>query len=300
MTNNSKIANVTVLGAGAMGRGIAVACATNGIAVTLSDIDGNVLRTAAKDVKSIARRLESSGFIPSSNAVIDKVSYESSRERAIGDSELVLESIPENLQLKRELFKYLGVISKKDVVLASNTSGLSITKIASKAKRPERIVGIHFFAPSYILKTVEIIPGQMTSGETLRRAEHFALSIGKYPVVLSKYTKNFVVNSIQFAMLREARRLVKMGVVRSIADVDKAVSHSFPVRQILFGLFRDSDLISPYSSLTHIGRKDMTTNYTYPDNPNRIILTRDSLLARLEMAAEEIRKDISGRELTFA
>jgi 3-hydroxybutyryl-CoA dehydrogenase len=284
-----RITNVTIIGAGVMGRGMAVAFATHGIKTVLFDVDSSVLKTAIVDIRKTKNRLVRLGVIKKPERTLNLVRADPNLESALSSSQLVIESVPENLELKMNVFKEIDRLVPSHVILATNTSGLSISKLSSVCTNPNRVIGIHFFAPAYILKTIEIVPGEKTSAETIRAAERFAIDIGKSPITLRKDSSNFVVNSIQFAMMNEAKRLIAAGIVGSMADIDRAICRSFPIRQALFGIFRDSDLISPYSSLTHAGRKDLATNYEYSTREVNAIALRDAALIELETAAEKIR-----------
>jgi 3-hydroxybutyryl-CoA dehydrogenase len=290
LTKYSPVKVVTVIGAGVMGRAIAVACAKEGIETILHDIDPAALRSAQNNINGTIDRLSLLGNIDEPQVVKKQVKTERDLKASIASAQLVIESVPENLELKMRVFEKLDAISSRDILLASNTSGLSISKLASRCTFPDRILGIHFFAPAYILKAVEIIPGRKTTSQSVRAAEKFAKEIGKIPIVLLKDSTNFVINSIQFAMMKEAKRLLDSGTISSMAEVDRAIIHSFPVRQLLFGLFRDSDMISPYSSLTHEGRRNFTTNYDYSETSEKAIALRDSALIELEASVERIRK----------
>ncbi len=289
MINRQRITDVTIIGAGVMGRGIAVACSIMGKRVVLRDIDPRILESAIEDVRHTIRRLGRLNPIWKNSGTGKNIQLETDLEASVRHSQLVIESVPENLELKQSVFKELDSICDENKILGSNTSGLSIGRIASVTKSPERVVGIHFFAPAYILKAVEIIPGRKTSTQTLKIAEKFALSIGKVPILIKKDTKNFLVNSIQFAMIKQAKRLLKKGTVDSMLEIDKAIMNSFPIRQSLFGLFEDSDLISPDSALTHQDREDLRTNYSYREQSNRVIAVRDELLTILERKAQQLR-----------
>jgi len=281
---------VAIVGSGVIGRGIAVACAMKDFKMKMIDVNKSALVEAAKATSRILSTIEEvqPNLVPKD--ALRRISFQMDYASGLESVQLAIESVAEDLELKKKVFARLDSIADASVVLATNTSGLSITKIASVTKRPGSVVGIHFFAPAYILKAVEIVRGKKTSERTLRFARRFAEALGKVPVIVQKDTKNFLINSIQFAMIKEARRLLGKGVVSSMSDIDKAIEHSFPVRQSLFGLFLDSDLISPYSAVTHPARRDFTSNYNYENPPEELMGIRDESLLKLMSSLEKIRR----------
>jgi 3-hydroxyacyl-CoA dehydrogenase len=283
------IQNVAIVGAGVMGRAIAIACAIAGVRVALVDINKDILKKALDKTRETADRLSLLHGIANAEGVMERVRAETSFKLAAEAAQIVIESVPEDLELKKRVFASLDSVADDELVLATNTSGLSITEIASSSRRPQNVVGIHFFAPAYILKTVEIVRGLRTSDRTVKIASEFAKLIGKEAILVQKDTRNFLVNSIQFAMIREAKKLLRKGVVESIEEVDRALMNSFAIRQATFGLFLDSDLVSPYSTITHEGRQGTYTYYKYGQNPEELMAIRDESLARLVAALDELR-----------
>ena len=289
-TRSKSVDTVAIVGSGVMGRGIAVACAAKGVKVRMVDVDKAALKRAVGVVADAVSTLSKFRVISEPRSVQRRISMHANFREGLESAQLVIESVPEDMELKKKVFVDLDKLADPTAILATNTSGLSVSKIASATGRREKVVGIHFFAPAYILKTVEIVRGRKTSDGTIEFSRRFAKQIGKVPIVVERDRRNFVVNSIQFAMIKEAQKLLRKGVVGSIAEVDKAIRDSFSVRQSVFGLFLDSDLISPYSSLTHPGREGFSTNYRYEKSPKELIRIRDESLLRLLRTLEELRK----------
>jgi 3-hydroxybutyryl-CoA dehydrogenase len=157
---------------------------------------------------------------------------------ALGECGFVIEAAPEVLQLKHDIFSELSQHCSADTVLASNTSSLSITEIATGATQPERVVGMHFFNPPSAMQLVEVVPGLNTADETLAKAMDLAVQLGKKPIRV-KETPGFVVNRVLMAMMNEAMTLHEEGVA-SIADIDEAmkIGAGFPL-----GPFKLADLV---------------------------------------------------------
>jgi enoyl-CoA hydratase/3-hydroxyacyl-CoA dehydrogenase len=193
-----KISSVGVIGAGTMGHGIATAVALAGYTVRLEDAYPEALDRARHAIRSSLDRLVSSGRIDRSKAdeAFARISYHGSLEEAVKGVELVVEAVPEDVELKRGLFAKLAKLTSKGVILSSNTSNIRISRIASGTGREEDIVGIHFFNPAVIMKAVEVIRGERTSDDVFEDAVGFVVSLGKKPIKVLKDTPGFVVNRI--------------------------------------------------------------------------------------------------------
>ena len=146
------------------------------------------------------------------------VSASTDLEAVIKEADLVIESAPENLQLKQELFAQFDAVAKPDAILASNTSSLSITAIAERCTRPERVLTTHFWNPPHLMRLVEIVKGQKTSDDTVTTVRDLLIRCGKLPVVIQKDTPGQLGNRLQFALLREAIHIVEQGIA-SVEDV---------------------------------------------------------------------------------
>ena len=142
---------------------------------------------------------------------------------SLREADIVIEAVFENLDLKKEVFARLDEIVPDDVILATNTSSMSITEIASATKRPDRVAGMHFFNPAQMMKLVEVVRGYSTSDETVAELMEFAKSLGKEPIEVKKDTPGFIVNRIMIPQFIEAIRLLEEGVA-SAEDIDKAVT----------------------------------------------------------------------------
>jgi 3-hydroxybutyryl-CoA dehydrogenase len=212
---------VGVLGAGLMGAGIAEVTARGGYCVLLVDVSGKALEKAKGRIKaSLDKSVEKGQFQASvAQDVLSRVRTSESFED-LASAEFVIEAVYENMPVKKEAFKKLDAITKPGVILASNTSALSITEIASVTKRPEKVLGLHFFYPVPRMKLVEMIRGLATSDETYKECRAFVEKIEKTPVLAHDYP-GFIVNRLLLPMLNEAVYLVMEGTKPE--DVDAAM-----------------------------------------------------------------------------
>jgi len=218
-----EIKKVCVLGAGIMGSGITQVLAENGLDVSMRDIEDGLVEKGLAAIKKNLDRAVSKGKMKSDAAegVISRIKGTVDLKEAAGDADLVIEAIVEVMELKKQVFKELDVICKPEAILASNTSGLSITEMASVTKRPEKIIGMHFFNPVPVMKLVELIRGFVTSDETFATCKAFIEKIGKTPVEVSE-APGFAVNRILCPMINEAIFVYAEGIA-SAEDVDRAM-----------------------------------------------------------------------------
>jgi 3-hydroxybutyryl-CoA dehydrogenase len=217
-----RIQRIGVLGAGTMGAGIAQVAATSGIEVLLHDpLPGAVERAREKVAGFLARRVEKEQLSP---AARDDALARIHPQDAVSDlaaAELVVEAIPEDLELKRQAFRLLDKASPPETLLATNTSSLSVARIASAAAVPQRVLGMHFFNPVPLMALVEVIPGPMTDGTAVDRVQAVARQLGKEPVVAAD-TPGFIVNRVARPFYLEAMRIVGEGAA-GVAQVDAAM-----------------------------------------------------------------------------
>lgn len=217
------IRNVAVIGAGLMGTGITQVVAQAGFHVFWVDVSYQQLEKGLADIDRILNRGADKGKYDSSHVVASLERLQVFTELtalAAQDIDLVIEAVPEKIELKKEIFQQLDRITVADTILASNTSGLSISAMAAVTSRPERVLGMHFFYPAPLMDLVEITPGLLTLRETFNEIAEFARAIGKTPVECKDYP-GFVVNRILVPMINEAIYLVMEGIIPE--DVDEAM-----------------------------------------------------------------------------
>lgn len=235
----NKVTRVGIVGAGMMGAEIALCCARSGMDVILKEVSQELADKGKVAVNSILSRAVGKGRMDEAEKenILARIEATDMYD-GFDEVDLVIEAILEVSGTKQKLFEELDVLCKPECVFASNTSSISITKLAAAA-RPDRFVGLHFFSPASVMKLVEVIPGLLTSPGTAAFAMEFCRAIGKEPVKV-KNVEGFVVNRILLALMNEAYRLLDEGVATK-EDIDTAcrLGLGHPV-----GPFRLSDNVS--------------------------------------------------------
>ena len=230
---------VSVIGAGAMGSGIAQVAASNDSAVTIVDSSPQALENSQSKLKSILNRLVEKGKInkEESQHIISNINW-SSEMNEISNSNLVIEAIVENMEIKQILFSQMESLVSDDCILATNTSSLSVAGIASVCNNPSRIMGIHFFNPAPLMKLVEVIPTNETDGDLLKEVKSILEGWGK-TVVTAKDTPGFIVNRVARPFYGEALKIYEEGIA-DFATIDWAMKE---FRGFLMGPFELMDNI---------------------------------------------------------
>lgn len=214
--------SVSVIGAGTMGRGIAISAALSGYGVLLYDVTDQLLVDAKDRIDAlIDRGIELGKTVEvSGNKAKNAIELTTSIKVAAGTN-LIIEAVPEIMALKRELFAALDEVAPRETILASNTSSLSISALAGATNRRDRFIGLHFFNPAHIMKLVEIVRGDETSEATFGLADKFVGSLGKKSVYC-KDTPGFIVNRLARPFYGEALRLLGENAA-DVKTVDKLV-----------------------------------------------------------------------------
>jgi len=244
------IKNVCVIGAGIMGAGIAQLCAHHDYNVNIVDISKEVLTKAKEGIKNNLERFfvsKNKITMKEANQILDKISSFTNRDEAIKDVEMVIEAVFEDMDLKQKLFSDVDAKCNKNIILASNTSSLSISDIASKSNHQERIVGIHFFNPAPVMKLIELIKGKHTSDEVFLKAKEFSESLGK-TVVSVNDSPGFVTTRLIYVMCNEAIKMYEEDLA-SKEDIDIAIKLAF---NFPMGPLELSDLVG-LDTYDHIG-----------------------------------------------
>jgi 3-hydroxybutyryl-CoA dehydrogenase len=218
-----EIRKICVLGAGLMGSGIAQVSAEAGYEVSMRDIEDRFVQGGLNIIKKNYERAISKGKMTKEqgDALLSKVKGTLDLAEAVKGAQVVIEAVIENIDLKKQVYKELDQLCAKDTVLATNTSGLSITEIASMTKRPEKVIGMHFFNPVPVMKLVEIIKGQSTSEETFAVIKALSEKLGKTPITVNE-APGFAVNRILVPMINEAIFVLQEGIA-SAEDIDKGM-----------------------------------------------------------------------------
>lgn len=223
MAYEQTIHRVAVLGAGTMGNGIAQVCAMAGYAVALHDPQPGAVERALGTIRGNLDKGVERGKVTAEarESALANLRDAADITSAASDADLVIEAVPERMELKTAIFSELDRTAPAHAILGSNTSSLSVSRIAEATGRPERVIGLHFFNPVHIMKLLEVVRGERTSAETLDASLAFARRIGKEPIVVTD-TPGFASSRLGVVLGLEAMRMVEQGVA-SPQDIDKAM-----------------------------------------------------------------------------
>jgi 3-hydroxybutyryl-CoA dehydrogenase len=238
-----QIKQIAIIGAGIMGHGFAQIFACKGYSVFLYDIDEKILKSALARIGASLDIFIEHGMIRSKEkkAALEKISVTTNLEEAVGKADFILEAVPEILDLKKEIFAKLDRFAPPHAILASNTSGLSITQIGSATQRPQKTIIVHGINPPTIIPVVEIVRGEETSDETAELCYRLLLKLGKRPVRVLKEVPGFLFNRLQLALYREALYCLENGIA-SAEDIDNVVKTGYGFRLANLGPLETSDL----------------------------------------------------------
>lgn len=225
------IRKIAVIGAGTMGHGIAEVAAIAGYEVWVADISDEILKNALNKIKwSLGKLYEKGQIRETIENIMSRIHTSTDLNRVLEGADFVIEAVPERLDLKKEIFKKADEKTPAHAILATNTSSLPITEIASATKRPEKVIGMHFFNPPVLMPLVEIIKGKETSNDSVRITYELSKKFGKQPVIVSKDVPGFIVNRVLGRIMNAACIIVERGIADHIA-VDSAVKYKlgFPM-----------------------------------------------------------------------
>ncbi|MFB5611104.1 MAG: 3-hydroxyacyl-CoA dehydrogenase NAD-binding domain-containing protein [Nitrosopumilaceae archaeon] len=250
--------NITVLGSGVMGHGIAQVSAMAGYNVVLRDIEQKFLDNAMEKIKWSLDKLVSKEKISQdqANDIYSRIKPVVDLKDAVKNCELVIEVVPEIMDLKKKVYAELDQVANKDVIFASNTSTLPITEIASTTSRPEKFIGIHFFNPPQLMKLVEVIPGEKTSQEIIDMTQDYVKSVKKEAVLCRKDVPGFIVNRLFIPLVHEACYVMdRQGIEQT--EIDSAVKFrlGFPMGIFELADFTGMDVIHKATIEMHLRDK---------------------------------------------
>jgi 3-hydroxybutyryl-CoA dehydrogenase len=238
----SQIKNITVVGSGIMGHGIAQTFALGGYEVTLNDISDELLNKAIQQIRSNLNTFVEFGITTSEGVTeaLSRIKTSKNLKEAARESDFVVEAVSELMDLKKRIVKELDETCPPHTIIASNTSGLSLTEMVSEIRRQDQAIIAHWYNPPHIIPVVEIVKGQYTSDQTVDLVYQLLMSIGKKPVKILKEVPGFLGNRLQFALYREALYCLKEGIA-SAEDIDMAVKGSYGFRLPTLGPLETSD-----------------------------------------------------------
>lgn len=239
----TKINKIAVLGSGTMGHSIALNAAWFGIEVKMLGVDAADIERGRSGIEDKLTVLHDNGLITAEQRadIPTRIQSTTSLEEAIADVPFIIEAIPEILEMKQELFEKLDRLTPPDVILGSNTSGLSPTRIAERTDNPARTVVTHFWNPAHLLPLVEVVRGEHTSNQTVAIAIDLLTAMKKKPIEVKKDVPGSVGNRLQYALFREAQHILEEGVA-SKEDIDAAVMYSLGRRLPVTGPFMTADM----------------------------------------------------------
>jgi len=239
-----EINHVALLGAGMVGHGLALHFAKAGYQVSLYSRTQQTIDKAIENIRAnLPALLQGQASVDDEiEEIVSRIETTRNMDEAVAKASIIIESVAENLQIKQDLFKELDQMCPRDVILATNTSVMSITSIASKAKNGDRIIGTHFWFPPYLIPLVEVVKGRDTSDETMEITYQFMKKAGKYPIKCLKDVPGFVANRLQHALWREAISIVERGIADA-ATVDDAIKQSFGIRVPVLGPIENADMV---------------------------------------------------------
>ena len=231
---------VAIAGSGIMGASLAQVYAGSGYEVVLYDAFDEAIAKGKRQIDINQETLIGEGILSKteSDNIVSRISFTKSKD-CFADCFLVVEAIVEKIEIKHEFWQEVSQIAPAEAILTTNTSGLPITRIAEKVTRPERFLGQHWINPPHLLPICEIIKGEKTSPEMVTKMKDIILKLGKCPVVI-KDVPGFVVNRIQFALLREALSIVEQGIA-TYEDVDTVLKAGMGLRYAALGPFGIAD-----------------------------------------------------------
>jgi 3-hydroxybutyryl-CoA dehydrogenase len=235
--------SIAIIGAGTMGAGIAGLFAHAGCNVSLVDLNEELLERGRKLLQMGQDALLEAGLRKTGDAEDDRrrVTTTLNLEEACQGVDLLVEAISEDLDLKKEMFRKFEILCPPDAILATNTSGLSVSAIAAATGKADRVAGMHFWNPPHIIPLVEVTRGDETSDKTAQALMDVSLRLGKKPILVRHDVPGFVGNRLQFAVVREALHLLSEGVA-SAEDIDTAMTAGPGIRYGFMGPLRTADL----------------------------------------------------------
>jgi 3-hydroxybutyryl-CoA dehydrogenase len=225
MVRTMEVKKIAVLGAGLMGHGIAQVAAQIGkYEVSMRDIEQKFVDGGMAMIRESLQRFVKKGQINETqmNEILSRIHPTLDLKGAVSDADLIIEAVPENVELKKTMFREVDTYAPANAVIASNTSSVSITEIASATKRSEKVCGMHFFNPPQLMKLIEVIRGAKTSDETIQTVLNVAHKMEKETVLVKKDCPGFIVNRILIPALNEAAELYWEGIAER-DDIDKAI-----------------------------------------------------------------------------
>ena len=270
---------LAIIGAGTMGHSIALAAAWAGLQVNVYGVNGTDVESADKGLVNKLKVMEKNGLFSDteSEQIRGNISFSIILEEVVKEATFIIEAIPEILDQKKELYSLLENIVDQDTVIASNTSGFRPTLLAEEMKHPNRLVVTHFWNPAHLIPLVEVVGGERTDEQTIKRAMEITRQMKKKPILLKKEIPGFIGNRLQYALFREAQALLDTGAATK-EDIDAAVTYSIGRRLPVTGPLMTADMggLDVFSAIS---------NYLFAD------------LSNVERSGETLSRLVDDRKL---
>jgi len=237
---SADIQKIAVIGAGTMGIGIAQVAALSGFRVSVFDASADALAAGREKMKGSLERAAAKGMLSGADMAqaLSRLTMAASMKDAVSSADLIIEAVPENLDLKRSIIKEVSSFAPQHAVIASNTSSLPLTELAKAASDPTRVIGMHFFNPPMVLKLLEIVCTEHTSEESCQIARRVGERMGR-EIIQVKDSPGFATSRLGVVLALEAMRMVETGVA-SAEDIDRAMEHGYKHQM---GPLRTTDLV---------------------------------------------------------
>lgn len=252
---------LAIIGCGTMGHSIALSAAWAGIEVKISGMNEQDLATADKGLRNKLTVMVHNDLFNEAMAeeIRMRIEFSTSLEEVVQGATFIIEVIPENSQMKRELYKEIEAICSKDTVLASNTSGFTPTSLAEEMEYPNRFIVTHFWNPGHLIPLVEVVKGEKTDQVTIERAMNLLNEMNKKPILINKEVPGFIGNRLQYALFREAQSLLDEGVATK-EDIDAAVTYSIGRRLPITGPLMTADMggLDVFSAISNYLFEDLS------------------------------------------
>ncbi|MEM2958553.1 MAG: 3-hydroxyacyl-CoA dehydrogenase NAD-binding domain-containing protein [Candidatus Jordarchaeaceae archaeon] len=238
---NERREKIVVVGPGPMGCGIALSFALEGYEVSLVGRSKERLKNAISRISLWVDSLKREGIEMDTQPIIEAIKVHTDMKEGVREATLIIEAVPEDIEIKKQVFRMLDKLCPSMTIFATNTSGLSVSEMASVTSRPDRFLGTHFWNPAHLIPLVEVVKGEKTGEEILALIIELLRKIKKEPVIVRKEVPGFIGTRLHQALIREAFHIVEQGVA-SIEDIDRVVKYSFGRRLAVTGPFETCDL----------------------------------------------------------
>jgi enoyl-CoA hydratase/3-hydroxyacyl-CoA dehydrogenase len=259
------IKNITILGSGIMGHGIAQVSAMAGYKVFLRDIEQRFLDKAMEKIKWSLQKLSEKNKLTADevDTIYSSITPIVNLRAATTNTDLIIEAVPEDFKLKEKVYNELNSIVENDVIFASNTSTLPITELSKLTTRPQNFIGVHFFNPPQLMKLVEVIPGIQTNPQVVEELTKYVQSLNKHPVICKKDVSGFIVNRIFIPLVHEALFSMDRDKV-SMDVIDSAVKFKLDFPMGIFELADYTGLDVVYKASYEMNLRDKTVLLMHP------------------------------------